>query len=144
MAKAVLFYSLGGTTRKYCEGLAQSTGSDLIEVFEKKQRSKLSAFLPGCIQAAGGKASEIVPPDADISQYDDIYIAGPIWGGNPAPAVNAIIGLLPAGRRVILIVVSGRGGYTAQRAVNAIEARGCQVQGVVSPSTKEVLEMQKG
>ncbi|MDR3225318.1 MAG: hypothetical protein LBT52_03350 [Clostridiales Family XIII bacterium] len=138
MSTAVLFYSLGGTTRTYCEKLAAEQGADVFEVKERRPHNGFTAFLPGCIQSGSGSASEIIAPGADLNKYDEIVVAGPIWAGNPAPAVNAIIGLLPQGKSVTFILLSGSGKQPQGRAVEAIKAQGCTVKEVRGVSSKQV------
>ena len=128
MATAILYYSLSGTVKAYAEKQAAETGAALFEINEKRKRSVITAFIPGCFQSVGGKSSKIIPPEADLKVYDEIVIMGPIWAGNPAPAVNSIIGLLPAGKSVSLVCQSGRGGYDLSKQAASITARGCTVK----------------
>jgi flavodoxin len=139
MSTAILYYSLGGTTKKYSGKLAAETGADAFEVKERTRRNMLTAFIPGCMQAAGGKASKIVDPGVDLGKYDEIIIAGPIWAGNPAPAVNAIIALLPPGKTVTLVTICGSGSYDPKRAAETVEARGCTLKETRSLTAKEAL-----
>jgi flavodoxin len=140
MATAILYYSMGGSTKHYGEKLAAETGADLFEVKERHARNIITAFIPGCIQSGGGKASAIIAPDIDFDKYDDIVVAGPIWAGNPAPAVNAIIGLLPQGKSVTLVAVSGGGAGKLDRASEAIKARGCTLAEARTVSKKQAME----
>jgi len=128
MATAILFYSLSGITKTFAEKQAEETGADLFEVNEIKKRNGFTAFIPGCCLAMGMKCSKIVPPEADLAAYDEIVIMGPIWAGKPAPAVNSIIELLPAGKTVSLVCTSGRGGFDLSKTAALITAKGCTVK----------------
>ena len=128
MSTVILYYSLGGITKEFAEKQAAETGADLFEVREIKKRNGFTAFIPGCCLAMALKSSAIEPVEADLSAYDEIVIMGPIWAGQPAPAVNAIIGLLPAGKSVSLVCTSGRGGYGLEKTAALIEAKGCTVK----------------
>ena len=128
MATAILFYSLSGNTKAFAEKQAAETGADLFEILEVKKRNGLTAFIPGCCLSMAMKSSAIIPPEADFSAYDEIVIMGPIWAGKPAPAVNGIIDLLPAGKSVSLICQSGRGGFDLSKTAALIEAKGCTVK----------------
>ena len=136
MATAILYYSLSGTTKALAEKRAAETGADIFEVCEAKKRNGFTAFIPGCCLAMGLKSSAIAPLAADLSAYDEIVIMGPIWAGRPAPAVNAIIGLLPAGKSVSLICTSGRGGFDLSKTAALITARGCTVKETVCHGAK--------
>ena len=131
MSTAIFYYSVSGMTKAFAEKQAAETGADVFEVCEVKKRNGFTAFIPGCCLAMSGKSSAIVPPDADLSAYDEIVIMGPIWAGHPAPAVNSIIGLLPAGKAVSLICTSGRGGYDLSKTAALITAKGCTVKETV-------------
>ena len=128
MSKAIFYYSLSGSTKSYAEKTAAEAGADLFEICELKKRNGFTAFFPGVFQAMGGKRSEIVQPEADLAGYNEIVIMGPIWAGNPAPAVNSIINLLPAGKSVSLICLSGGGGYDLSKTAARITAKGCEVK----------------
>ena len=128
MATAIIYYSLSGKTRGFAEKTAAETGAELFEIREKKKRNGFTAFFPGVFQAGGLKCSEIIPPDTDLTAYDEIVIMGPIWAGHPAPAVNSAIGLLPEGKAVSLVCTSGRGGFDLSKTAALITAKGCAVK----------------
>jgi flavodoxin len=148
MAAAIIYYSFGGRTERWARGRAEKTGAELIRVTEKRGRSKLGSFFGGCPQAARGAASEIVWPGgadsadgaagADLSGYDEITVAGPIWAGHVAPAVNAIIGALPQGKTVTLVITSNSGQPTEPKAEERIRARGCTLKETVAVRAKDI------
>ena len=131
MSTAILYYSLSGTTKALAEKRAAETGADVFEVCEAKKRNGFTAFIPGCCLAMGLKSSAIVPPSAALSAYDEIVIMGPIWAGRPAPAVNAAIGILPAGKTVSLVCTSGRGGFDLSKTAALVADKGCTVKETV-------------
>ena len=131
MASAILYYSLTGTTKAMAEKQAAETGADVFEIREVKNRNGFTAFIPGCPQARGAKSSAIVPPEVDLAAYDEIVIMGPIWAGRPAPAVNAMAGLLPAGKTVSIICTAGGGTGDLSKTADLVTARGCTVKETV-------------
>jgi len=128
MATAILYYSLTGTTKAFAEKRAEETGADIFEVCEVKKRNGFTAFIPGCCQSMALKSSAIIAPDVDLNAYDEIVIMGPIWAGKPAPAVNSIIGLLPAGKSVSLVCNAGGGTGNLEKTAALITAKGCAVK----------------
>ena len=128
MATAILYYSLSGKTKAYAEKTAAETGAELFEVCEVKKRNGFTAFFPGVFQAGGMKHTPIIPPEADLSAYDEIVVMGPVWAGHAAPAVNSITDLLPEGKSVSLVCTSGRGGYDLEKTAALITARGCALK----------------
>lgn len=126
----ILFYTLGGATRTEAFRLTeelQSAGHivNCTEIKEKKSRSLLSSFFSGCPKAMKRKASNIVP--VQVEQDADRYIIGcPIWAGFPAPAFNAIVPLIPAGKEVELFFCSGGGEApkSKQGTIDLIKSKG--------------------
>lgn len=129
MKTLVIYYSYTGKTKKIAEGLAKKESADMIEVKEKKTRSKFSAYVFGSLAARGQKQTALQPFDADFSAYDKIIIAMPIWAGYPAPAMNNIISLLPKGKKIELIMTYGSGNSksTSEKTKALIEAKGCDI-----------------
>ena len=127
---AILYYSYSGKTKALAEKMAAESGAQLFEIRETKKRNGFTAYLPGVFQAMHYRRTAIEPVAADLSEFDEIVVMGPIWAGHPAPAVNSIIDLLPAGKTVSLICTSGRGGYTMEKNAGFITARGCTLKEV--------------
>jgi len=123
----ILYYSFSGNTKKYAEDLAKSTGADLCEITEVKKRSKLGAFIPGIIQVMRCAKSKINPVFVDLSQYDKIIIAFPVWADHQPPAINSAVDLLPEGKSVELILISASGKSNSQQIADMIKAKKCEV-----------------
>lgn len=115
MKTVIIYYTFGGATKKEAERLSEELGAPAYRVREKRGRSVLGAFIPGCPQAINRKESGIQPLDVDLNDYDRIIIGSPIWGGFPAPAFNAIVDILPSGKQIDLFFCSG-GGETPKSA----------------------------
>lgn len=109
MKSAILFYSFGGATRKEAAKRAAQNSADMFEIIEAKKRGIFSAFLSGCPQALGRKASAIKALSIDWSLYDSVTLMAPVWAGSPAPAFNAALALIPKGMKVNVVLCSGGG-----------------------------------
>ena len=109
MKPVILYYSFGGATRAEAKKRAAMAGADIVEVLEAKKRGIFSAFLSGCPQALGRKASEIRPLSIDWSAYDDVTLMAPVWAGHPAPAFNAALELIPKDKILHVVLCSGGG-----------------------------------
>ena len=120
MKPVILYYSFGGATRAEAQKRAASSGADVIEVVESKKRGIFSAFLSGCPQALGRKASAIQPLSIDWSAYDDVTLMAPVWAGNPAPAFNAALELVPKDKTLHIVLCSG-GGETPKSKEGTID-----------------------
>lgn len=121
MKTAIVYYSFRGSTKKYCESLAKESGADIFEVTEKKHRGMFRAFFPGCPDAMKQKASVLAGEPIDLTSYDKIIIASPVWASMPAPAFNSIVKMLPAGKEAEIHLVSG-GGSTPLESREKISA----------------------
>ena len=111
MKPAILYYSFGGATRAEAAKRAAVNGADLYELLEVKKRGIISAFLSGCPQALGRKASAIRPLEIDWSAYSDVTLMAPVWAGHPAPAFNAALEIIPKDK-ILHVVLCSSGGET--------------------------------
>ena len=86
MATIVLYFSLLGHNERIAKEIS------------KNEKCKLVEFAPGSILRAfqffigkkklAKKAKEI---NANLKNYDEIIVCGPIWGAKPAPAVKILL-----------------------------------------------------
>ena len=127
MKTLVLFYSFSGKTKAIASSKAQELDADVVEVKEVKHRNAFQAYTVGCYQAMKQKKPGIQPLGADLGAYEKIVVAMPIWAGSPAPAFNSVVGLLPPGQQLALIMVSGSGNSNREKAVEYVKAHGCEV-----------------
>lgn len=129
METAIVYYTFGGSTKKEAQRLAEEGNASLCCVQETRNRRLLGTFIPGCPLAMKRKPVAIKPLDIDLQNYDRIIIGCPVWAGYPAPAFNAIVQLLPAGKDVELFFCSGGGDTqkSQQGTRDLIEAKGCTV-----------------
>ena len=131
MKTVVLYYSYGGHTKKVAEKLARTQGADLVEIKTKVRRPMPLLFVYDCALALMHKTTAIEPIQQDLSKYDMITLASPVWASNPTPAFNAAVKLLPKGKNVQVILVSGSGTGATQRSEkftkHRIKDQGCTV-----------------
>ena len=130
MKKLALYYSLYGKTKKIAESKYKDLKADLlVEVKETKKRSKFNVMVSGKLEAMQGKKSEIEPLDIDFSEYGTIVIFMPLWGNNPAPALNTIMDLIPQGKQIELYMTSAKGESvkSADNTSNEFQKRGSLV-----------------
>ena len=127
MKTVILYYTFGGSTKKEAERLAAERGAPLYQVKEARNRGLLASFLLGGYQAMHRKAVAIQPLNIHLQDYDRIIIGCPVWAGYPAPAFNAIVELLPAGKEVELFLCSGGSGAqkSEQGTKELIERKDC-------------------
>ena len=108
----IVYYTFGGETRKEAKRLAAELewARRFTRSGKKKERSVLGSLFKGCYQAMRRKSSDIRTVSVNLGDYDRIIIGAPIWAEHPAPAFNAIVDHLPAGKEVELYFCSGSSG----------------------------------
>lgn len=130
MKTVVVFYSYSGKTKAIAEELAKKESASLVEIKDKKTPIKLKAFVMGCFAAIRGKAWAIRPLGVDLKEFDRIILLSPIWAGNPPPAFNAALELLPEGKTVSFKMVSSSGQCGCkERLEAAVKVKGGSVEG---------------
>ena len=130
MKKLALYYSFDDKTKKIAVGKAKELKADLlVEIKEVKPRTKFNVMTSGVLEAMRQKKSEIEPPGVDFNDYGSIAIFMPLWGGNPAPAMNSVIEFIPKGKQVELYMTSpgGNSMKSADNTSNEIQKRGSLV-----------------
>lgn len=129
MKTLVIFYSYTGKTREIAKETAEREKAELLELKEKKARSKFAAYTLGCFAAMRQKEAKLLEFDGDFSAYDKIIIMMPVWASFPAPPFNNIIKLLPSGKDIELVLTSqsGDSSGSAEKTKALIAAKGCNV-----------------
>ena len=91
MAKSlIVYYSLGGKTKKVVDILEKLTNADVYEIEMEKPYTKLTACTIGLGHCKIGYEPSI-KDSIDLSPYDKIFIGGPTWWFTYAPPVNTFI-----------------------------------------------------
>ena len=130
MKTLVVYYSYTGHTKNIANQLAERESADIAEIKDVSRPGKFKAFTMGCFAAVTGKAWPIEAPGEDLSAYDRLILLSPVWAGNPPPAVNAFINILPEGKNIAVKMVSSGGESNCENRLKAaIEARGCSQDG---------------
>jgi flavodoxin len=121
---ALIFFSLSGNNKKFAEEMKPN---ETIDVFE---------FAPGgfgrLFQAFIGKRGlkkKVEHLNKKVNEYKNIIIYGPIWGGKPAAAVQALINHLEVKNKTITFQISYTGNYgdTEKSIQDTISHRGGNV-----------------
>ena len=129
MKAVVLYYTFGGSTKREAERLGAELSAPVHRVREAKNRSLFGSFIPGGFQAMKRRTAKILPVSVDLVAFDRIYLGCPVWAGYPAPAFNAMLALLPAGKEIEVFLCAGGNDPRPSDAgtKRLIEERGCTV-----------------
>jgi len=87
--------------------------------------------LVDCPRAMMRKSTAIKPITQDLSSYDLITLASPVWASYPTPAFNAVVKLLPKGKNIQVLMVSASGSGATKKSEDGtkklIKHQGCRV-----------------
>jgi multimeric flavodoxin WrbA len=132
MKKLALYYSSDEKTEEIAKTKIKELNlkpDALAEIKELKKRSKFNIMTSGAFEAMRQKKTDIEPLEVDMNEYGTIMIFMPVWGGNPAPAMNNILEMLPKGKSVELYMTSpnGSSANSADNTSNEVQKRGSLV-----------------
>lgn len=93
MKTLIVYYSLGGNTKRIAEMVQAELGGDLMEI--KTQTPYTGSYdsivNQGQKEVNRGFMPEIQPLSCDVSQYDRIILGTPVWWYTFAPAVKTFL-----------------------------------------------------
>lgn len=93
MKTLIVYYSLGGNTKRIAEMVQAELGGDLMEI--KTQMPYTGSYdsivNQGQQEVNRGFMPEIQPLPCDVSQYDRIILGTPVWWYTFAPAVKTFL-----------------------------------------------------
>ncbi len=87
----ILCYSLTGKTLTACKNLARFAPARLQLLRPVSGQTKLYAYTLGLHKAKRGIGVDLLPVEDDVSDYQRLVLAGPVWGGCPAPALYGFL-----------------------------------------------------
>lgn len=134
MKTAIIYHSHSGITRGVAEKIQESLDGEMIEVTPEKAYSSLTVVPKGCYRAMRGLKDPVIPKTIDVSGYDQIVLASPVWAGKPTPVINgAIEGLTGCqGKKVFAILTCGSaksGKEAVAPFVESLNMKGLEVFG---------------
>ena len=93
MSKAVVYYSLEGSSARYAELLSERLGARLIKLAPKKAYPKkgLLKYLVGGRAAAAGSKPELLPYRFEGGLYDTVVLVTPVWASHMTPPMRTFI-----------------------------------------------------
>ncbi len=148
----VAFFSASGTTARVAKELAQAAGADLYEIkpavpytkddlnwMDKRSRSSVE------MSDKSGRPA-IADKNAEISQYDTIFLGFPIWWYVAPTIVNSFLESYDfSGKKIVLFATSGGSGFgkTAEGLKGSVAADTVIVEGKLLNGTNSVDSLRK-
>jgi len=130
MKCALVYYSYSGVTKKVVQDMNKIISGTLIEVTPNTPYNTLTAYSLGCKRALYEEADPVSPSSIDLTPYDHVIVAGPVWAWKPAPPINGAIMSLKNGKgktASIICTAGGQVGSSVEVMRKALEKQGLQV-----------------
>lgn len=115
----ILYYSQTGATETVANELQKQTGADIFAYdVEKAYDGTYDETIQRCIaEREAGIVPALKPLECDLSEYDVVFLAYPIWFGTYAPPVKALLAEADfEGKTIVPVCTFGSGGIEASSA----------------------------
>ncbi len=91
--RIIVYYSLGGNTRRIAEWIQQEIGGDLAEIQTVRPYTGSYDDIvdQGHAEVNRGFRPEIKPLKADFNDYRQVILGSPVWWYTLAPAMNTFL-----------------------------------------------------
>ena len=112
MKNLFIYYSLTNNGDVVAD-VFKENGYEIRKVITKDQypKNKFLMILVGGYKASFNKKDELVDFDRDISKYDKVVIASPIWNDRLSAPINSVIDLLDLKNKDVSFVLYSASGY---------------------------------
>lgn len=148
----VAYFSASGTTARAAKELAQAAGADLYEIkpavpYTKDDLNWMDKQSRSSVEM-NDKSSRpaIADREAEISQYDTIFLGFPIWWYVAPAIVNSFLESYDfSGKRIILFATSGGSGFgkTAAGLKRSVAADAAIVEGKILNGVNSIDSLRK-
>ncbi|MCK5130111.1 MAG: hypothetical protein KAQ68_09670 [Clostridiales bacterium] len=92
MKTCIAYFSKTGNIKMAAEYLAQKIGAQLIPLVDKTNYKGFIGFMKGGYKASLSKSTDLGSAlYEEISKYERIILATPVWAGKTTPTINAVL-----------------------------------------------------
>ncbi len=116
--KLTAYFSASGKTAKVASALAQAAGTDLYEIkpaipYTKADLNWLNKKSRSSVEMKDKTSRpELADTDANIAEYDTIFLGFPIWWYIAPTIINTFLEAYDfSGKKVVLFATSGGSGF---------------------------------
>ena len=112
MKTLIVYYSLEGNTRWAAEQMAARLGADTLRLVPRAAYPDrgFKKFLFGGKSAVMKETPELEPYEVDITQYERVILATPVWAGTLAPPLRTFLRQEDLSGKKIALAASSMGG----------------------------------
>lgn len=119
----VLYYSQGGTTKVVAEAIKNALGADIEEILpvDPYDPDFGATIARGQKEMSEGAFPELQPIQANVQDYDVIFVGYPVWFGTYANPIETLLNTVDfSGKQVVPFCTFGSGGLdTSCKAIAA-------------------------
>jgi len=108
----ITYYSYSGITEKVVNLFREILEKKAeLKIQRLKPKKEITAFLSQCMAARFKKRCDSEDALYDVSGYDTVVIASPVWAFAPVPAINTFLDNLKgiSAKKVVVLLTSGSG-----------------------------------
>lgn len=92
MKTCIAYFSKTDNTKIAAEYLAEKIGAKIIQLQDNTNYKGFVGFLKGGMNASRAKTAALdTSVFGEISKYDRVILATPVWAGKTTPAINAVL-----------------------------------------------------
>lgn len=117
----VVSYSLGGTTARVAQEIAESLGADLDEIKDVHERKGFLSYIQSGLESVA-KGLPSIRVQRDPGEYDMVVLGAPVWTGSIASPMRSY--LFAHGHKfkdmACFCTAGGRGGDAALSEMRAL------------------------
>ena len=131
MNTCVVYYSKNGNTKTAARYLAEKIDAKQIELSDETKYKGIIGFVKGGMNASRKKAAHIESSVLnEISGYERIILATPVWAGKTTPAINAVLQNADLAGKLVYVVTTQAdpecGGHDKRKSFykEAVEQKG--------------------
>ena len=112
MKTLIVYYSLEGNTQWAAEKLAERLNADTLRLVPRAAYPDrgFKKFLFGGKSAVMKETPELEPYEVDITQYEQVVLATPVWAGTLTPPLRTFIQREDLTGKQFALVASSMGG----------------------------------
>jgi flavodoxin len=142
----ILYYSLTGNTKACCESLQKALDTDILEIQDLVNRSGSWGFIRSAFGSMFSMHTDIEPETPDLSPYQNIILASPIWTGKLSMAIRTFIDKNKLdGKKVVLFTTTNafEEEKYKEKSRNLVREAGGEVVGYYQVLAKEEINGEK-
>jgi flavodoxin len=138
----IIYYSRLGTTRTIAREMARHLACEIEEIISHENRHGL--WTVNCVfDQLLDWDDDVVPLYHDVTAYNPVIIAGPIWIHRFATPLRTLLKSLDLRGKDVYVLVTNQGNYSEKdenTVRNSLKERGADIRGYASIMTRDKTE----